>query len=83
MSNYDDSELGVENPNHPANQIEVIELTEEEIELQDLKMSVKELQRINKNMQRILSEEGLFIVGKESEQYIKLQELFNHKLNKL
>lgn len=83
MPNYDNSELGVENPDHPANEIEVIELTEDEIRIHDLEMSIKELQRINKNMQRIFIEEGLFIIGKESDKYIKIQERFNFKLNKL
>lgn len=86
MNNYDKSVLGVENPNHPANKIEVIELTYEEQELKDLQMEVKHLKQIHKNMQRIFIENAMSIncnSQEEIERYIKLQELFNHNLNKL
>jgi len=89
MSNYDNEHLGHENPAFPPNleEIEVIELTDEQKEIQDLRMSINELQRINSNMQRIYNENFISLSSpKEYEgvgEYIRLRELFNHKLNKI
>jgi len=87
MTNYDNSELGVENPNHPANEIEVIELTDDQKEIQDLRMSIKELKQINANMQRVYHENNIYLSCpkgfEDTSEYIRLRELFNHKLNKI
>jgi len=88
MENYDNSELGVEHPNHPANEIEVIELTQDEQRIQDLEIQIKEIQKIYSNILRMESEEGIFsqCIGMDEEKeskYIKAKEIFNFKLNQL
>ena len=88
MTNYDNSELGVENPNHPANEIEVIELSQEEQRIQYLEIQIKEIQKIYSNILRMESEEGIFsqCIGMDEEKeskYIKLKSHFQLKLNKI
>lgn len=81
--NYDDELIGVNNPLHPANEIDVVLLTAEEEKIQELEMAIRELQRINSNLIRIASENGIHLKGKNVDQYIKLQERFNFKLNQI
>lgn len=86
-TSYDNSELGVEHPNHPANEIEVIELSEEEQRIQYLEISIKELKRIDSNMQRLYDENAMSLVSPNGftpiSKYIELKEIFNYKLNKI
>jgi len=88
MRNYDNSELGVEHPNHPANEIEVIELSQDEQRIQDLEIQIKEIKKIYSNILRMESEEGIFsqCIGMDEEtesKYIKLKSHFQLKLNKI
>jgi len=98
MNGYDDQTTGIENPLHPANQIEVYdekELTPEELKIQSLESQIKEFKKqhdaikwILKEMQIREAKEGIWSTGvgmKEDQEneYLHLKHCLATKINRL
>ena len=95
---YDEEKLGVNNPSHPANNIEVfdeIELTEEQLTIQNLKDELKDLKEEHEAIKGILrmidemeAEQGIYATcmgmnSKQESEYLHLRNSLKIKINRL
>ena len=96
--NYDNEQLGVNNPSHPANSIEVfdeIELTEGQLIIQDLTEEIRLLRKEHEAIKSLLkvlnqmeAKEGTYVTGigmdEETEkEYITYKKSLEIKINRL
>lgn len=96
--NYDNEQLGVNNPSHPANSIEVfdeIELTEEQLIIQDLTEEIRLLRKehqaikgILKQVEEMESEQGIYatclgMTEQQEKDYIRLRQCLKIKIDRL
>ena len=96
--NYDNEQLGVNNPSHPANSIEVfdeIELTEEQLIIQDLTEEIRLLRKEHEAIKSLLkvlnqmeSKEGTYVTGigmdeETQKEYITYKKSLEIKINRL
>lgn len=98
MPNYDEEQLGVNNPSHPANDIEVfdeVELTEEELlisvlqdELKSLRKEHESIKGILKQIEEMEAKEGIYanclgMTEKQEKDYIHLRNCLKIKIIRL
>lgn len=92
MANYDDYVLGVNNPLHPTNEIQVNDeqfLTQEEIWIDAKKEEIKQIKQILSNMERIYNEGNGFLTFLKNDlpqgidEYVRLREKLAFKINRL
>lgn len=98
MKTYDDQTTGIENPENPANQIEVYdekELTEDELKIQSLESIIKDFEKEHdaiKRMHKAISEkeakEGIYAAclgmnEEEEKEYLHLKNCLAIKINRL
>lgn len=98
MGNYDNEQLGVNNPSHPANSIEVfdeIELTEEQLIIQDLTEEIRLLRKEHEAIKSLLkvlnqmeAKEGTYVTGigmdeETVKEYITYKKSLEIKINRL
>lgn len=91
MNGYDDKTTGLENPSHPANDIEVFDeeiQSPQEIWIENKLEEIKNIKKLWANMERIFNESVMLIASANEDndsviEYIKLKATLTHRLNKL
>ena len=91
MNSYDDKTTGLENPSHPAVNIEVFDeeiYSPQEIWIENKLEEIKNIKKLWDNMERRFNESVMLIASANEDndsviEYIKLKATLTHRLNRL